>query len=170
MAKFISVPLQDLLDSGTDATGTASKLTVTSTATFTVGDYVHNTSDGTYATITAIDSGTVASISADIMDAAETYAVYSATVATNSRLISAEEVLLVNQASAAANIIGATTVNYSSGGTDVLTVTHSGNLLATVTVANAFDEALKTAHSTAWFKTTALKMPAGTGVFTLAIA
>jgi predicted proteasome-type protease len=170
MAKFINVPLQDLLDSGTDATGTASKLTVADTSTFSVGDYVHNTTDDTYASITAIDSGTVASLSADIMDAAENYAVYSASVSSVSRLISAEHVLLADQASAAANAIGATTVTYATNGADVLTITHTGNLLATVEVADAVDQAVKDAHSSAWYKTVDLVMPSGTGVFTLAIA
>jgi hypothetical protein len=170
MAKFINVPLQDLLDSGTDGTGTASKLTVSDTSTFSIGDYVHNTFDDTYASITAIDSGTVVSLSADIMDATETYAVYSATVSSTSRLISAEHALLVAQASAIADAIGTTTITYATNGADVLTMTHTGNLLATVTVADAIDQALKDAHSTAWFKTVDLVMPANTGVFTLAIA
>jgi len=172
MAKFIKVPLQDVLDAGTDATGTASKLTVASTATFTIGDYVHNTTDGTYATITAIDSATVASISADIMDAAEVYIVYSATVSSVSRTISAERFLMAAQATAAANAIGVTTVQYASGGLDTLTATHAGNLLATRTIAKAFDDAFIKAFTSGvnpdGFST--LVMPSGTGMFTLAIA
>ena len=172
MAKFVKVPLQDVLDAGTDATGTASKLTVASTATFTIGDFVHNTTDGTYATITAIDSATVVSISADIMDAAEVYIVYSATVSGTSKIISAERFLLAVQATAAANAIGVTTINYASGGTDILTVTHSGNLLATTTVALAFETAIIEAFSngTRPSNYSTLVMPTGTGVFTLAIA
>lgn len=172
MAKFVKVPLQDLLDSGTDATGTADKLTVADTSTFSIGDYVHNTTDSTYATITAIDSGTVVSLSADIMDATEDYAVYSATVSTVTRNISAERFLLSVQATAAANAIGVTTVNYASGGTDVLTVTHTGNLLATTTVADAFDAAIQGAfdNNIRPNNYSTLEMPAGTGVFTLAIA
>jgi hypothetical protein len=106
------------------------------------------------------------------MDATETYAVYSATVATNNRLISAERVLLVNQAAALVNAIGATTINYASGGTDILTITHSGNLLSTVTVANAFDAAIAKAHKSGAVAPEAfarVEMPTGTGVFTLAI-
>jgi hypothetical protein len=104
------------------------------------------------------------------MDAAENYAVYSASVSSVSRLISAEHVLLADQASAAANAIGATTVTYATNGADVLTITHTGNLLATVEVADAVDQAVKDAHSSAWYKTVDLVMPSGTGVFTLAIA
>ncbi len=64
--------------SGTDAAGTANKLTVDSTEGLQVGFIVVNTSAGNeaIATITAIDSATVCSLSADIMDAAETYTVY----------------------------------------------------------------------------------------------
>jgi hypothetical protein len=172
MAKFVKVPLQDLIDAGIDGTGTPSKLTVTSTAAYTVGDYVHNTDDATYATVTAIDSGTVVSLSADIMDAAENYSVYSATVATNVRTISAERFLLAVQATAGANGIGVTTVNYASGGTDILTITHAGNLLATTTVALAFETAIINAFSNGARPSnySTLAMPTGTGVFTLAIA
>lgn len=172
MAKFVKVPIQDLLDSGTDATGTASKLTVTSTAAFTIGDYVHNTTDATYATITAIDSGTVASLSADIMDAAEDYAVYSATVATVTRTISAERYLLAVQPVAAANAIGVSTINYASGGTDVLTITHSGNQVAAVSTAVAFEAAIIEAFSNNIRPDnySTVELPDGVGVLTLAIA
>lgn len=172
MAKFVKIALQNLLDAGTDGTGTTSKLTVASTATFTVGDYVHNTTDNTYATITAIDSATVASLSADIMDAAETYAVYSATSATYKRLISAERFLLSEQPAPATNGIGATTVNYASGGTDVVTIYHVPQGALASGVAVAVENALISAHSAAVrpepFSEVAL--PSGVVAFNLAIA
>jgi len=172
MAKFVKVPIQDLLDSGTDATGTPDKLTVASTASFSVGDYVHNTTDDTFAVITAIDSATVCSLSADIMDAAEDYAVYSATVASVEKYISAERFLLCLQPAASANAIGVTTINYASGGTDVLTITHSGNQLSSVSTASAFEaaivDAFKAKHRPDNYVTVSL--PSGVGVFTLAIA
>jgi len=62
---------------GTDDVGTASK--VSDVGVFTGAEstyldkYVHNTTDGTYARITAKDSDDVLSISADIMDIGETF-------------------------------------------------------------------------------------------------
>lgn len=144
MAKFIKVRVQNVLDSGTDATGTANKLTVASTATFSVGDIVRNTTDSTWATITAIDSATVASISADIMDAAETYVVYSATQYVDKPLL-AEGVALVKQASTST-----TTITYTAGstGADVITITHQPLASALLTsVEQAVDAAVLGVHS-----------------------
>ena len=67
---------------GTDDTGTADKLSdsgvfTDSEATY-VGYYVHNTTDDTYAMITAKDSDDVLSIDADIMDAAEAFEICTA--------------------------------------------------------------------------------------------
>lgn len=63
-------------DSGTTTATTANKL-VDSTQNFTIsvqiGDTVNNTSDGTTATISAIDSSTTLSLSSDIMTTGETY-------------------------------------------------------------------------------------------------
>jgi hypothetical protein len=173
MAKFLKVPIQNILDSGTDATGTANKLTVASTAAFAVGDYVRNTTDATFAIITAIDSATVVSLSADIMDAAETYVVYSATSASVTKIISAEGVLLISQAAAVANAMGVTVINYSSGtGTDVLTIQHSGNQVASVSTASAFEAAVLTVFSNNSRPEIAVtvSLPSGVGVFAMAIA
>jgi hypothetical protein len=145
MARFTRLQVQNLLDSGTDATGTTDKLTVASTATYTVGDYVHNTTNDTYATITVIDSGTVVELSADIMTATETYAVYSATESVD-RLISAERYLLSEQASPATNGIGVTTVNYASGGTDILTITHVPQAALITGMAEAVEAGIAAAH------------------------
>lgn len=144
MAKFIKVRVQNVLDSGTDGTGTANKLTVASTARFSVGDIVRNTTDSTWATITAIDSATVASISADIMDAAETYVVYSATQYVDKPLL-AEGVALVKQASTST-----TTITYTAGstGADVITITHQPLASALLTsVEQAVDAAVLGVHS-----------------------
>lgn len=69
------------LTSSTDTAGTSSKLTDT-TQNFNnlnvkVGDIVHNTTDNTVATVTAIDSDTVLSISANIMASSEKYTLFS---------------------------------------------------------------------------------------------
>ena len=69
-------------ETGTDDAGTASK--VSDNGVFTgaeatyVGHYVHNTTDDTYAIITAKDSDDVLSIAYDIMDAAETFEICTA--------------------------------------------------------------------------------------------
>lgn len=63
------------------ATGTTSNKLVDSGGAFTsgvtvdVGDEVHNTTDDTYAFVTAVDSATQLSLSADIMASGETYTI-----------------------------------------------------------------------------------------------
>jgi hypothetical protein len=145
MAKFIKIRVQTLLDAGTDATGTEDKLTVASTAAFKEGDIVHNTSDNTFATITAIDSATVASLSADIMDDDETYSVYSATEYVEKPIL-AEGIALVKRGSNKYQ----STINYTAGGTntDVITVLHQPVASAYDTsVEQAIDNAILDAHS-----------------------
>jgi len=66
--------------SGSGTATTANKL-VDSTQTFTEfadmkGAIVHNTTDGTIATVTAVDSDTTLSLSADIMANTEVYDIY----------------------------------------------------------------------------------------------
>jgi len=173
MAKFVKIPIQDqLIDSEAAGTTVSGKLTLADTSTLTVGDYVHNETDSTYATITVVDSATLVTLSANICVATEVVSVYSATSATVTRTISAERYLLAVQPIAVANAIGVTTINYASGGTDVLTITHSGNQLAATTTAVAFEDAIVTAFSTKQnpdnYKL--VELPAGVGVFTLAIA
>ena len=66
-------------ESSTDTAGTANKLT-DGTASFTnnlVGYIVYNTSDNKVATVTAVDSATVLSLSDDIMASGESYTLYS---------------------------------------------------------------------------------------------
>ena len=67
---------------GTDATGTASKLTDTVKSQFVAGDatdekVVHNITDHTYAVVLTNDSTSVNALSADIMDANESYRIYN---------------------------------------------------------------------------------------------
>ncbi len=65
-------------DSGTTTATTANKL-VDSTQNFTssveIGDTVNNTTDGTSATISAVDSNTTLSLSSDIMTTGESYSI-----------------------------------------------------------------------------------------------
>jgi hypothetical protein len=167
MAKFIKVQVQRVLDSGTDATGTPNKLTVASTATFKIGDIVRNTTDSTWATITAIDSATVASISADIMDAAETYVVYSATSYVDKPLL-AEGIALVKQASTST-----TTITYTAGSTsaDVITLTHQPLSSALLTsVEDAIDAAVLSVHSNGQRPDVAKEVSLPTGINVVAVA
>jgi len=67
---------------GTDVTGTEGKLTDVVKNQFVAGDatdekVVHNTTDNTWAVITANDDVDVNSLSADIMDANENYEIYN---------------------------------------------------------------------------------------------
>ena len=168
MAKFIKIRTQVLLDAGTDGTGTESKLTVASTASFSVGDIVHNTADNTFATITAIDSATVASISADIMDAAETYSVYSATQYVDKPVL-AEGVALVKRS--AANNYN-TTITYTAGSTDadVVTILHQPVASAYVTtVEQAIDNAVLDAHANGNRPDVAKLVSMPTGISALAV-
>ena len=67
---------EGLVDSGTTDGVAANKLIQSGQnflTTVTVGDVVYNTTDGTYALVTAIDSDTQLSISADIMASGEVY-------------------------------------------------------------------------------------------------
>lgn len=65
-------------DSGTTTATTANKLVdaaKTFTTTVVAGMIVHNTTDNTYARVTAVDSDTTLSLSADIMTTGESYVV-----------------------------------------------------------------------------------------------
>jgi len=67
---------------GTDATGASDTLTDSVKSQFIAGDdtkekVVHNTTDDTWAVVTAKDSSSVLSLSRDIMDANEKYEIYN---------------------------------------------------------------------------------------------
>ena len=71
-----TVTFSSLKDSGTTTATTANKLvdaTQNFTSTVRVGDLVSNTTDSTTATVTAVDSDTTLSLSADIMTSGENY-------------------------------------------------------------------------------------------------
>jgi len=77
----ISIPAGDGVQLSSQADGTTANKLVDSAQSFTtsvkVGAIVHNTTDGTIATVTAIDSNTQLSISADIMASGEDYTIYA---------------------------------------------------------------------------------------------
>ena len=67
---------------GTDSAGTASKLTDTSKAQFLAADatdekVIHNTTDDTWAVVTAQDSTSILSLSRNIMASGENYEIYN---------------------------------------------------------------------------------------------
>ena len=78
----ISIPAAGGVQQSGAATATTATKLVNSAGAFTttvsVGDIVINTTDGTTATVTAIDSDTTLSISADIMASGEAYVIYAA--------------------------------------------------------------------------------------------
>ena len=171
MANFLKVAVQNpLIESEAAGTTVTNKLTLADTSTLTVGDYVHNETDNTYATITAIDSGTLVTLSANICAVSENVSIYSATASTD-RLISAERYLLSEQASPATNGIGVTTVNYASGGTDLLTITHVPQAALTQGVAVAVESALLETHKGKYAPDCpSVSLPTGIAVLNLSIA
>ncbi len=79
---LIDVIFQIESRSGTDATGTASKLTDSSKTQFLTADatkekVVHNTTDDKWAVVTARDSSSVLSLSRDIMSTGDSYEIYN---------------------------------------------------------------------------------------------
>jgi hypothetical protein len=77
----ISIPAGGGVQLSSQADGTAANKLVDSTQSFAtsvkIGGIVHNTTDGTIATITAVDSNTQLSLSADIMATGESYTIYA---------------------------------------------------------------------------------------------
>ena len=77
----ISIPAGDGVQLSSQATATTANKLVDSTQTFAtsvkVGAIVHNTTDGTIATVTVVDSNTQLSLSADIMATGENYTIYA---------------------------------------------------------------------------------------------
>jgi len=145
MAKFIKIRTQVLLQAGTAGTTVTNKLTVVNSAGLSVGDIIHNTTDNTFATITLIDSGTLVTLSGDIMASGETYSAYSATQYVDKPLL-AEGVALVKRSASSYQ----TFINYSanSTGTDIITILHQPVASKyETTVEDAIDTAILEVHS-----------------------
>lgn len=171
MTKFISVPLAAVVDSGTTTATTANKLTQSGQdflTTVKVGDIVNNTTDSVSAVVTAVDSNTVLSISADVVPTAKAFVIYSATV-TVDQIIATEGATLIQQATA-----GTATIAYRAGstGADILTITHSflpsGSVAFRTAVQNALIEAAdKNSKPKSIFP---IVLPAGAAVISTVIA
>lgn len=126
MAKFLKVPILDLVANGTtDGDGTATDKLIDSSATFQTdgveaGDIIHNSTDNTYTEVVAVDSETTLSVSSgEGLDTAKAYFIHSDTVASFKAAISADRVKVVTQASTST-----TTLKYGNGGNNVMTLTH----------------------------------------------
>jgi len=126
MAKFLKVPILDLVANGTtDGDGTGTDKLIDSSATFETdgvqaGDIIHNSSDNTYTEVVAVDSETTLSVKAgEGLDTGKAYFIHSATVASLKAAISADNVKVVSQASTST-----TTLKYDNGGNTLMTLTH----------------------------------------------
>lgn len=77
----INIPSPSSQQRSSTTTGTTANKLVDSSGDFTndieVGAIIHNTTDNTIATVTAIDSATTLSISADIMAVSEAYKIFN---------------------------------------------------------------------------------------------
>ena len=125
MSKYLSLPVATTEDSGTASATTADKLVEAGQnfeTTVTVGSTVYNTTDDTSATVTAVDSDTTLSISADIMASGETYVILSASLSSSNQLIATDYIANVTASNNVTAVITlGTLVN------DVVTIDHAPN-------------------------------------------
>ena len=116
MAKFNTYSLwrrgsNDLVQSGQNFLTTVS-----------AGDLVHNTTDDAWHVVSAVNSDTQLNLVSGTVASGKAFIIYSGNAATyNYQLVSAENVVIVEQASQST-----TTIAYTAGGTgtDIITVTH----------------------------------------------
>ncbi len=97
MSNYLKIPIAEIEDSGTATATTANKLVEAGqnfTSTVTVGSIVWNTTDNTSATVTAIDSDTTLSISADIMASTEVYKIFSTSVESGYQLVNTNSIII----------------------------------------------------------------------------
>tara|TARA_Y100000768_G_C23836397_1_gene613952 strand:- start:180 stop:683 length:504 start_codon:yes stop_codon:yes gene_type:complete len=148
MDKFLNIPEQDLVSSGTTTAGTANKLT-DSSATFetdgvAIGDIVHNSTDNTYTTVTAIDSETVLTVGTTV-PTAKAYFIHSAT-SSKSQLVSCVGIGLIEQASTST-----VTITYDdAAASDVVTITHVPVGAGSEAMRDAIQNDAISALQTAW--------------------
>ena len=149
MEKFLNVPVFKLLANGTTTSGTANKLTDSSatfqTAGVAVGDIIHNSTDNTYTTVTAVDSETVLSVSTTVPNS-KAYFIHSATLS-NSQLVSASGVLLVEQASTSTVTIA---YDSPSASADVITLTHVPVSAGSEAVRDLVQAKISEAYTSSW--------------------
>tara|TARA_R100000353_G_scaffold111058_2_gene79693 strand:- start:23415 stop:23921 length:507 start_codon:yes stop_codon:yes gene_type:complete len=148
MEKFLSVPVFKLLANGTTTSGTANKLT-DSSATFVtdnvqVGDIVHNSTDNTYTTVTAVDSQTVLSVGTTV-PTSKAYFIHSDTLS-NNQLVSCGNIGLIEQASTST-----VTITYDDvAAVDVVTLVHTPVAAGSEYVRDQIEDFVVTALQTHW--------------------
>jgi len=125
MSKYLSLPVATTEDSGTASATTADKLVEAGQnfeSTVTVGSIVYNTADDTSATVTAVDSDTTLSISANIMASGETYVILSASLSSSNQLIAMDYIANVTASDDVTAVITLGTLT-----NDVVTIDHAPN-------------------------------------------
>lgn len=153
MEKFLNVPVFNLIMNGTSVTPVGSAdLTDTGDvfANVSVGDIVHQSTDGEYflvaskidnnnLTLTALDGGTAPIVSG------KAFFIHSGT-ASNSQLVSGSGVLLVEQATTST-----VTITYEgAAAADVVTLTHTPVASGSEAVRDLIEESIVKGYSSSW--------------------
>tara|TARA_R100001509_G_scaffold165663_1_gene148695 strand:- start:1376 stop:1879 length:504 start_codon:yes stop_codon:yes gene_type:complete len=123
MSKYIKLPIATVKDSGTTTADTTDKLVQSGqnfTTTVAVGDYVYNSTTPASATVTAVDSDTTLSLSADIMGNSEAYVILSPTASDQSVLVLLDAIVLATQSNTLTTVI-----QTSAAANDTVTITHT---------------------------------------------
>lgn len=153
MEKFLNVPVFNLIMNGTSVTPVGSAdLTDTGDvfANVSVGDIVHQSTDGEYflvaskidnnnLTLTALDGGTAPIVSG------KAFFIHSGT-ASNSQLVSGSGVLLVEQATTST-----VTITYEgAAAADVVTLTHTPVASGSEAVRDLIEESIVKGYASSW--------------------
>lgn len=148
MEKFLNIPVYTLLESGTTTATTTNKLTDSSATFITnnvqVGDIVHNSTDDTYTTVTAVDSETVLSVGTGV-PISKAYFIHSATIF-NSQMVACDNISIIEQAS-----VSTATITYDGpAAADVITLVHTPVGSGSEYVRDSLEDSLVSALATHW--------------------
>jgi hypothetical protein len=169
MAKFLSVLLNDEVDSGTTTATTANKLVNSGQnflSTVSVGDIIMNTTSDVSAVVTAIDSNTTLSITPDVMPTGQDYVIYSYIDKTE-QLIGIKDAILVKQTG---TISATITMSSGSASGDVITIAHTPIAATSVSVRQAIQNALLKANDKKHEPEVKIKLEMPTGVIPFGIS
>ena len=157
MEKFLSVPVYDLLVSGTSDAPTGAGVDLEdaavnfNTSGVTAGDIVHNSTDNEYFVVDEVLTNTELALSA--LDGGtlpiptgKDYFIHSST-SSNNQLISAVDVLLVEQSSTSTVSI---TYDSPSTSTDVIGITHSPVPSGSEAVRDMIQDKINEAYASSW--------------------
>lgn len=150
MAKFLQFPIAPSVDSGTtDGVPSGANDLIDSGQNFlttvNVGDYVHNTTDDAWHIVSAVVDNDNLTLESGTVATAKAYTIYSGNTSLYSnQLVSAENIVIVEQATAST-----TTIAYSAGGTgtDIITVTHGALAAGSNAVRTVVQDAMTDLHS-----------------------